>query len=52
MTGFRFSDEFCEIANMPIVKLMDRFNTLAQNQQIDPAEVDDITTIGFEVEVP
>jgi hypothetical protein len=29
--------------------MMDKFNTIAQNQNIDPSEVDDITTIGFEV---
>ncbi len=49
LTGFHFTDEFREIENLPIVEMMDRFNMLAQNQQIDPAEVDDITVIGFEV---
>jgi hypothetical protein len=29
--------------------MMDRFNTLAQNQNIESAEVDDITTLGLEV---
>jgi len=49
LTGFHFTSEFREIENLPIVEMMDRFNMLAQNQQIDPAEVDDITMIGFEV---
>ena len=49
LTGFHFAQEFCEIKDLPIVETMDRFNTMAQNQNIEPAEVDDITTIGFEV---
>ena len=49
LTGFHFTDGFCDIKDLPIVEMMDRFNTLAQNQDIEPAEVDDITTIGFEV---
>jgi phosphoserine phosphatase RsbU/P len=49
LTGFHFTDEFCNIKDLPIVEMMDRFNTLAQNQDVEPAEVDDITTIGFEV---
>jgi len=49
MTGFHFTDEFVNIKDLPIVEMMDRFNTLAQNQKIDPSEVDDITTVGFEV---
>lgn len=49
LAGFHFTNEFREIENLPIVEMMDRFNMLAQNQQIDPAEIDDITAIGFEV---
>ncbi len=49
LTGFHFMEEFCELKELPIVEMMDRFNTIAQNQNIDPSEVDDITTIGFEV---
>ena len=49
LTGFHFTDDFCGIKDSPIVEMMDSFNTLAQNQNIDPAEVDDITAIGFEV---
>ena len=49
LTGFHFTKDFCDLKDLPIVEMMDRFNMLAQNQNIDPAEVDDITTIGFEV---
>lgn len=49
LTGFHFSSEFNEIKDLPIIEMMDRFNMLAQNQQIDPAEVDDITMISLEV---
>jgi hypothetical protein len=30
--------------------MMDRFNMMAQNQNIDPSEVDDITALGLEVQ--
>lgn len=48
--GFNFSDSFYKIKDLPIVEMMDRFNTLAQSQEIDPAEVDDITALAFEVQ--
>jgi len=48
-TGFNFSKEFCEIKDLPVVEMMDKFNTLAQNQVIDPSEVDDITAVTLEV---
>jgi serine phosphatase RsbU (regulator of sigma subunit) len=49
LTGFHFMKEFLELKDPQIVEMMDRFNMMAQNQNIDPSEVDDITTIGFEV---
>jgi hypothetical protein len=49
LTGFHFIKEFCDIKDLNIVEMMDKFNTIAQNQNIDSSEVDDITTIGFEV---
>jgi hypothetical protein len=49
LTGFHFTKEFSELKDMPIIEMMDRFNTMAQNQNAEPAEVDDITTLGFEV---
>jgi len=51
LSGFHFNEEFCEpsFLERPIVEMMDRINTLAQNRQINPSEVDDITVIGLEV---
>ena len=48
-TGFQFSEEFCEIKDLPIVEMFDKFNTLAQNKKIAPSEVDDITAVGLEI---
>jgi len=48
-TSFNFGEEFCEIKDLPIVEMMDRFNTLAQTKKIDPTEVDDITVVGLEI---
>jgi sigma-B regulation protein RsbU (phosphoserine phosphatase) len=49
LTGFRFSKEFNEIKDLPIVELMDRFNVLAQSLKNGDTEVDDITAVGFEI---
>ncbi|MFH1371073.1 MAG: PP2C family protein-serine/threonine phosphatase [Planctomycetota bacterium] len=49
LTGFHFTDEFCELKDLSVIEMMDRFNSIAQNQNIDPSEVDDITAIGLEV---
>jgi len=49
LTGFHFSKDFNEIKDLPIVEMMDRFNMIAQNQNVEPAEVDDITAVGFEI---
>jgi sigma-B regulation protein RsbU (phosphoserine phosphatase) len=47
--GFNFSKEFYKIIDLPIVEMMDKFNTLAQNSKITPSEVDDITMVGLEI---
>jgi sigma-B regulation protein RsbU (phosphoserine phosphatase) len=49
LTGFHFSEEFCEIKDLPIVEMFDKFNMLVQNKKIDPSEVDDITAVGLEI---
>ena len=49
LSGFHFTKEFSELKELRVVEMMDMFNTMAQNQNIDPSEVDDITTVGFEV---
>ena len=48
-TGFNFSDEFCKIKDLPVTKMTDKFNALVQNKEIDPNEVDDITTVALEI---
>ena len=48
-TGFGFSKEFLEVKDLPVVDMMDKLNTIAHNQKIDPSEIDDITMIGFEI---
>jgi sigma-B regulation protein RsbU (phosphoserine phosphatase) len=47
--GFSFSEEFCEIKDLPVVEMLDKLNTIAQNQKIEPSEVDDITIVGLEI---
>jgi sigma-B regulation protein RsbU (phosphoserine phosphatase) len=48
-SGFSFSEKFYGIKDLPLVEMMDKFNTLAQNQEIDPSEVDDVTAVALEV---
>jgi sigma-B regulation protein RsbU (phosphoserine phosphatase) len=48
-TGFHFTEEFCEIRDLPIVEMLDKFKVLVQTGEINPSEVDDITAIGLEI---
>jgi sigma-B regulation protein RsbU (phosphoserine phosphatase) len=50
--GFNFGEGFCKIKDLPIREMMDSLNALAQNQQLDPSEVDDITMVGLEILSP
>jgi sigma-B regulation protein RsbU (phosphoserine phosphatase) len=47
--GFGFNQEFCRTKDLPIVDIMDSFNALMQNQEIESSEVDDITLLGLEI---
>ncbi len=49
IVSFNFSEEFCEIKDLQVVEMMDNFNALAQNKDIGPAEVDDITMVALEI---
>jgi sigma-B regulation protein RsbU (phosphoserine phosphatase) len=49
LTGFNFKEQFCEIKDSSIVELMDKLNEFAQDQKVDPFEVDDITAVGLEI---
>jgi sigma-B regulation protein RsbU (phosphoserine phosphatase) len=48
-TGFKFSDGFLKIKDLPIAEIMDNFNTLAQDRKVNPSEADDITAVGLEI---
>jgi len=48
-TSFRFSEEFCDIKDLPILEMFGKLNSLAQSKKIDPSEVDDITAVGLEI---
>ncbi|MHC4324796.1 MAG: PP2C family protein-serine/threonine phosphatase [Planctomycetota bacterium] len=46
---FGFDEEFCNIKDSPVTDMIDTLNATLQNQKIDPAEVDDMTVIGLEI---
>jgi sigma-B regulation protein RsbU (phosphoserine phosphatase) len=48
-TTFKFSEKFCEIKDLHIIEMMDKFSTFVQNQPISPSEVDDITAVALEI---
>jgi serine phosphatase RsbU (regulator of sigma subunit) len=52
MTGFHFNEEFRRIADLPVVEMMDGFNSLVHNQTVKPSEVDDITAVGLQILSP
>jgi len=47
--GFRFKQEFCEIADLSIIDLVDRLKVRAKSQELDHSGIDDITIVGLEV---
>jgi sigma-B regulation protein RsbU (phosphoserine phosphatase) len=47
--GFDFSEEFCKVKDLPVVEMIDEFNTLMQDQEVEPPDIDDITMIGLEI---
>jgi serine phosphatase RsbU (regulator of sigma subunit) len=48
-TGFGFSEQFYEMRGSSVAEMMDKLNTIAHNQKIEPSEVDDITIVGLEI---
>ena len=46
---FNLRDEFLEIIGCPIVEMMDKFSVLAENQEMEPSEIDDITAVCLEI---
>jgi serine phosphatase RsbU (regulator of sigma subunit) len=49
LSGFQFNEDFRKIADLPIVEMIDRLNTLVQNHKIKPSEIDDITAVGLQI---
>ncbi len=47
--GFIFTEQFLELTHQPLTQMFQGFNSLAQEQQLDPNEIDDITIVGLEV---
>ena len=47
--GFKFREQFHQIIDLPINELLDKFCTIVQDLKVDPAEIDDITALGFEI---
>jgi sigma-B regulation protein RsbU (phosphoserine phosphatase) len=48
-TGFNFNEGFCQIKDLPLIEMTDKFTEIVQNKKIRPSEVDDVTTLGLEV---
>jgi len=47
--GFCFTEKFLEATNKSIVEMLDMFHSHIQNQEIEQAEIDDITMVGLEI---
>jgi hypothetical protein len=47
--GFIFAGQFLELVNQPLAHMFQGLNTLAQQQQLEPNDIDDITIVGLEV---
>ncbi len=46
---FHFSEDFCEMKELPIAEMIDKFGGLAENLKIGACEIDDITAVGLEI---
>jgi sigma-B regulation protein RsbU (phosphoserine phosphatase) len=46
---FTFNKDFLATTNMPIEKMMSEFNRVVHRKRKDPAEIDDVTAVGFEI---
>jgi len=47
--GFQFAEPFLALLDLSITEIVDRLAESARNQDIDPAEVDDLTLVGLEI---
>lgn len=48
-SGFCFTKHFQNIRNVPILEMMDGFNSFIQEKEFSQAEIDDITMLGLEI---
>ncbi len=44
-----FTEQFNSIADLPVEQMMSEFDAMVKNQEVDGAQVDDITAIGLEI---
>lgn len=49
LTGFHFSEQFCEIKDLPVGRMIERLNACVESKELKPSEVDDITILGLEI---
>ncbi len=47
--NFSFSEKFCELKDLPLVEMMDKFSAFVQSQPVTPSEVDDVTAVALEI---
>jgi len=47
--GFRYTDEFLALSDAPITEIIDRLTEMATAREVKPAEIDDLTIIGFQL---
>ena len=47
--GFSYSREFCEIKDLPLDEMTERFNQLVQDRKSTSSIADDITLLGLEI---
>lgn len=47
--GFQFTEDLVAVKDAPITEIIDRLTELADNRKVDPAEIDDLTIVGFQM---
>lgn len=48
-SNFIFDDVFCSLASLPVEDMMARFETILQNREVPPGEIDDVTVLALEI---
>ena len=49
LSRFNFSKEFCDCIDLPVYEMIKELDGILANQQTNPAEFDDVTTIGLQI---